>query len=62
MFCPFVLQRPFRTLLGYMASWTAEILTVNVAASAKKRRLGHGWIFQQDNNPKHMYRSAEKMV
>ena len=37
-----------------------DILNQNLAASAKKLKLSHRWIFQQDNDPKHMSRSTQK--
>jgi hypothetical protein len=30
-----------------------QILNQNLTASARKFKLGRGWIFQQDNDPKH---------
>jgi hypothetical protein len=30
-----------------------DILTQNLASSAKRLTLGRKWIFQQDNNPQH---------
>ena len=36
-----------------------DILNQNLAASAKKIKLGRHWIFQLNNDPKHMSRSTQ---
>ena len=36
------------------------ILNQSLAASAKQLKLGRGWIFQQDNNPKHTSKLIQK--
>jgi hypothetical protein len=37
-----------------------QILIQNLTASARKLKLGRGWIFQQDNDPKHTSKSTQK--
>ena len=37
-----------------------EILNLNLAAPAKKLKLGRRWIFQQDNDPKHIVQNQHK--
>ena len=39
-----------------------DILNLNLAAPAQKLKLGRHWIFQQDNNPKHMSKSTKRIV
>ena len=37
-----------------------QILNLNRTASVRKLKLGRGWIFQQDNDPKHISKSTQK--
>ncbi len=37
-----------------------QILHENLTASARKLQMGRGWIFQQDNDPKHTSKSTQK--
>ena len=37
-----------------------DILAKNLVAAARKLRLRHRWIFQQDNEPKHTSKSTQK--
>ena len=37
-----------------------ELFNLNLAAPARKLKLGRCWIFQQDNDPKNMSKSAHK--
>ena len=39
-----------------------DILNLNLAAPARKLKLGRRWIFQQDNDPKHMSKSTQKWL
>ena len=39
-----------------------DILNLNLAAPARKLKLGHRWIFQQDNDPKHTSKSTQKWL
>ncbi|KAI4884767.1 hypothetical protein NFI96_004126, partial [Prochilodus magdalenae] len=36
------------------------ILKQNLVASARKLKMGRHWVFQQDNDPKHMAKSTQK--
>ena len=48
-------------VLGIMYSMKyQDILNQNLAASAKKLKLGRCWVFQQDKDKKHMSRSTQK--
>ncbi|KAI4895662.1 hypothetical protein NFI96_004662 [Prochilodus magdalenae] len=37
-----------------------DILKQNLVASARKLKMGRHWVFQQDNDPKHMAKSTQK--
>ncbi|KAI4893324.1 hypothetical protein NFI96_026852, partial [Prochilodus magdalenae] len=37
-----------------------DILKLNLVASARKLKMGRHWVFQQDNDPKHMAKSTQK--
>ncbi|KAI4881623.1 hypothetical protein NFI96_023264 [Prochilodus magdalenae] len=37
-----------------------DILKQNLVASAQKLKMGRHWVFQQDNDPKHMAKSTQK--
>ncbi|KAI4897416.1 hypothetical protein NFI96_029505 [Prochilodus magdalenae] len=39
-----------------------DILKQNLVASARKLKMGRHWVFQQDNDPKHMSKSTQKRV
>uniref|UniRef100_A0AAR2LDN2 Tc1-like transposase DDE domain-containing protein n=1 Tax=Pygocentrus nattereri TaxID=42514 RepID=A0AAR2LDN2_PYGNA len=39
-----------------------DILKQNLVASARKLKMGRHWVFQQDNDPKHMARSTQKWL
>ena len=39
-----------------------EIFGKNLVASARRLKLFHNWIFQQDNNPKHASKSTKKWL
>ena len=47
---------------GIVDSEYQDILNQNLSASAKKIKLGHRWIFHQDNDQKHMSRSTQKWL
>ncbi|XP_056614768.1 granzyme-like protein 1 [Triplophysa dalaica] len=36
-----------------------DILKQNLVASARKLKMGHHWVFQQDNDPKHVAKSTQ---
>ena len=37
-----------------------DILANNLVAFARRLKLGHKWVFLQDINPKHTYKSTNK--
>ena len=37
-----------------------DILNKNLMASARKLKMGRHWVFQQDNDPKHVAKSTQK--
>jgi len=39
-----------------------QIKNQNLTASARNRIMGRGWIFHQDNNPKHTSKLTQKLV
>jgi predicted RNA-binding protein YlxR (DUF448 family) len=38
------------------------ILKQHVKTSVKKLKLGHKWVFQMDNDPKHTYKGVAKWL
>ena len=46
---------------GIMSS-TRTFSPQNLVASAKRLKLGHKWIFQQDNSPKHTSKATKKLT
>ena len=45
---------------GIIKHYEYKMLHLNLAASARKLKLGHHLMFQQDNDPKHMSKSTQK--
>uniref|UniRef100_A0AAY5L2C8 Uncharacterized protein n=1 Tax=Esox lucius TaxID=8010 RepID=A0AAY5L2C8_ESOLU len=39
-----------------------QILGENLLPSARALKMGHGWVFQHDNDPKHILMSLIKML
>ena len=39
-----------------------DILNLNLAAPARKLKLGRPWAFQQDNDPRHVSKSTQKRL
>ena len=39
-----------------------DIFNLNLAGRARKLKLDRIWIFQQDNDPKHMSKSTQKLL
>ena len=37
-----------------------QILNENLTAPSRKLKMGRGWTFQQDNDPKHTSKSTQK--
>ena len=38
-----------------------QILNENLTAPSRKLKMGRGWTFQQDNDPKHTSKSTQKL-
>ena len=39
-----------------------EILSENLLASTRTLKMGHGWVFQHNNDPKHMAKATEEWL
>ncbi len=45
-----------------MGPCIAEILANNLLPSVRALKMGHGWVFQHDNDPKHTARATKEWL
>ena len=47
---------------GWMGPFTVEILGANLLPSVRALKMGRGWIFQHDNDPKHTAKATKAKI